>query len=72
LSSLARDLIQKMLIFDQLERIAIPEIRQHEWFRMHLLRHLPVPPPDTSQQSKMVGSLFHTISDYGMFIVKTS
>ena len=36
LKSGAKDLINRMLQQDPLNRITIPEIKQHEWFRQHL------------------------------------
>jgi serine/threonine protein kinase len=38
----ARDLIRRMLIVQPLERITIPEIRQHPWFAINLPRYLAV------------------------------
>jgi 5'-AMP-activated protein kinase, catalytic alpha subunit len=38
----ARDLIRRMLIVHALERITIPEIRQHPWFSVNLPRYLAV------------------------------
>lgn len=38
----ARDLIRRMLIVQPLERITIPEIRQHPWFSVNLPRYLAV------------------------------
>ena len=38
----ARDLIRRMLIVHSLERITIPEIRQHPWFSVNLPRYLAV------------------------------
>lgn len=52
LSPLARDLIPRMLIVDPLKRITIPEIRQHQWFKIHLPRYLAVPPPDAREHLK--------------------
>jgi 5'-AMP-activated protein kinase, catalytic alpha subunit len=72
LSALARDLIPRMLIVDPMKRITIHEIREHQWFQICLPRYLAVPPPDTSQRAKMVCSLFHTTSCYGIFILTAS
>ncbi|KAJ8536282.1 hypothetical protein K7X08_034683 [Anisodus acutangulus] len=52
LSPLARDLIPRMLIVDPMKRISIPDIRQHQWFKIHLPRYLAVPPPDAMQHLK--------------------
>lgn len=38
----ARDLIRRMLIVQPLERITIPEIRNHPWFSVNLPRYLAV------------------------------
>ena len=38
----ARDLIRRMLVVQPLERITIPEIRQHPWFSVNLPRYLAV------------------------------
>jgi 5'-AMP-activated protein kinase catalytic alpha subunit len=54
LSALARDLIPRMLVVDPVKRITIREIREHQWFQIRLPRYLAVPPPDTSQQAKMI------------------
>lgn len=43
-----------MLLVDPMNRVTIPEIRQHPWFLNHLPRYLAVPPPDTTQQAKRV------------------
>jgi hypothetical protein len=43
-----------MLVVDPMKRITIREIREHQWFQIRLPRYLAVPPPDTSQQAKMV------------------
>jgi 5'-AMP-activated protein kinase, catalytic alpha subunit len=72
LSALARDLIPRMLIVDPMKRITIHEIREHQWFQICLPPYLAVPPPDTSQRAKMVCSLFHTTSCYGIFILTAS
>ncbi|MCD7466024.1 SNF1- protein kinase catalytic subunit alpha kin10 [Datura stramonium] len=52
LSPLARDLIPRMLIVDPMKRITLPDIRQHQWFKIHLPRYLAVPPPDARQHLK--------------------
>ncbi|XP_059303637.1 serine/threonine protein kinase OSK1-like [Lycium ferocissimum] len=52
LSPLARDLIPRMLIVDPMKRISISDIRQHQWFKIHLPRYLAVPPPDATQHLK--------------------
>ncbi|KAH0762758.1 hypothetical protein KY290_018831 [Solanum tuberosum] len=52
LSPLARDLIPRMLIVDPMKRISVPDIRQHQWFKIHLPRYLAVPPPDARQHLK--------------------
>jgi 5'-AMP-activated protein kinase, catalytic alpha subunit len=49
LSTLARDLIRRMLDVDPMKRITIPKIREHQWFQMHLPRCLA---PKTSHQAK--------------------
>ncbi|KAG5618524.1 hypothetical protein H5410_018348 [Solanum commersonii] len=54
LSPLARDLIPRMLIVDPMNRISVPDIRQHQWFKIHLPRYLAVPPPDARQHLKKV------------------
>ncbi|KAE8735831.1 SNF1-related protein kinase catalytic subunit alpha KIN11 [Hibiscus syriacus] len=54
LSPGARDLIPRMLVVDPMERMTIPEIRQHPWFQAHLPRYLAVPPPDTMQQARKI------------------
>ena len=58
LSDLAKDLIPRMLLVDPMKRITIREIRDHQWFQNHLPRYLAVPPPDTTQQAKMVPIYF--------------
>ncbi|KAI5648216.1 hypothetical protein M9H77_34221 [Catharanthus roseus] len=52
LSPGARDLIPRMLVVNPMKRITIPEIRQHQWFKVHLPRYLAVPPPDAMQHLK--------------------
>ncbi|KAJ8570306.1 hypothetical protein K7X08_037278 [Anisodus acutangulus] len=52
LSPLARDLIPRMLTVDPMKRISIPDIRQHQWLKIHLPRYLAVPPPDAMQHLK--------------------
>ncbi|XP_020584280.1 SNF1-related protein kinase catalytic subunit alpha KIN10-like [Phalaenopsis equestris] len=54
LSSLARDLIPRMLVVDPMKRMTIREIREHPWFQARLPRYLAVPPPDTMQQAKKI------------------
>ncbi|XP_066394967.1 serine/threonine protein kinase OSK4 [Miscanthus floridulus] len=54
LSALARDLIPRMLVVEPMKRITIREIREHQWFQTCLPRYLAVPPPDTTQQAKMI------------------
>jgi len=54
LSALARDLIPRMLVVEPMKRITIREIRDHQWFQTRLPRYLAVPPPDTTQQAKMI------------------
>ncbi|XP_037416996.1 carbon catabolite-derepressing protein kinase-like [Triticum dicoccoides] len=54
LSDLAMDLIARMLIVDPMKRITIREIRDHPWFQNRLPRYLAVPPPNTTQQAKMI------------------
>uniref|UniRef100_K4A8T9 non-specific serine/threonine protein kinase n=1 Tax=Setaria italica TaxID=4555 RepID=K4A8T9_SETIT len=54
LSALARDLIPRMLVVEPMKRITIREIREHQWFQNRLPRYLAVPPPDTTQQAKMI------------------
>jgi len=54
LSGAARDLIPRMLVVDPMKRITIREIREHDWFKIHLPRYLTVPPPDSAQQVKKV------------------
>uniref|UniRef100_A0A8R7U9H0 SNF1-related protein kinase catalytic subunit alpha KIN10 n=1 Tax=Triticum urartu TaxID=4572 RepID=A0A8R7U9H0_TRIUA len=54
LSALARDLIPRMLVVDPMKRITIHEIREHPWFQNRLPRYLAVPPPNTTQQAKMI------------------
>uniref|UniRef100_A0A0A9GPZ7 non-specific serine/threonine protein kinase n=2 Tax=Arundo donax TaxID=35708 RepID=A0A0A9GPZ7_ARUDO len=43
-----------MLVIDPMKRITIREIREHQWFQIRLPRYLAVPPPDTTQQAKMI------------------
>nr|XP_033511673.1 SNF1-related protein kinase catalytic subunit alpha KIN10-like isoform X2 [Nicotiana tomentosiformis] len=52
LSPGARDLIPRMLIVDPMMRTTIADIRQHQWFKIHLPRYLAVPPPDSMQLLK--------------------
>ncbi|RLM92249.1 hypothetical protein C2845_PM08G24230 [Panicum miliaceum] len=54
LSGAARDLIPRMLVVDPMKRITIREIREHDWFKIHLPRYLTVPPPDSAQQVKKI------------------
>lgn len=54
LSGAARDLIPRMLVVDPMKRITIREIREHDWFKIHLPRYLTVSPPDSAQQVKKV------------------
>lgn len=41
---LAVDLLSRMLVVDQLKRITIPQIRQHEWFLTNLPAYLALSP----------------------------
>lgn len=43
LSPEAKDLISKMLVVNPLQRISIPEIRKHEWFKKNLPEYLEPP-----------------------------
>ncbi|GJM93248.1 hypothetical protein PR202_ga09792 [Eleusine coracana subsp. coracana] len=54
LSGAARDLIPRMLVVDPMKRITIREIREHDWFKIHLPRYLTVPPPDSALQVKKI------------------
>ena len=42
----AMDLLQRMLVVDQLKRITIPQIREHEWFLTALPAYLALPPEE--------------------------
>lgn len=44
-----------------MKRITIPEIRQHQWFKVQLPRYLAVPPPDAMQHLKKVNFLFYLV-----------
>ncbi|KAL3343166.1 hypothetical protein AABB24_026957 [Solanum stoloniferum] len=63
LSPLARDLIPRMLIVDPMKRISIPDIRQHQWFKIHLPRYLVVPPPDARQHLKKATVAYYLLYD---------
>ncbi|KAK4395936.1 SNF1-related protein kinase catalytic subunit alpha KIN10, partial [Sesamum angolense] len=43
------DLISRMLLVDPMERITIPEIRMHPWFRVNLPSYLDVTPSNAIQ-----------------------
>jgi 5'-AMP-activated protein kinase, catalytic alpha subunit len=43
-----------MLVVDPMKRITIQEIREHDWFKIHLPHYLAVPPPDSALQVKKV------------------
>ncbi|KAL3374915.1 hypothetical protein AABB24_006413 [Solanum stoloniferum] len=63
LSPLARDLIPRMLIVDPMKRISVPDIRQHQWFKIHLPRYLAVPPPDARQHLKKATVAYYLLYD---------
>uniref|UniRef100_A0A7S1UFG3 non-specific serine/threonine protein kinase n=1 Tax=Phaeomonas parva TaxID=124430 RepID=A0A7S1UFG3_9STRA len=52
LSSLAHDLIPKMLVVDPLKRITIPEIRMHPWFTHNLPSYLAHPPGQMEKRER--------------------
>ncbi|KAK9803721.1 hypothetical protein WJX73_006602 [Symbiochloris irregularis] len=54
LSPGARDLIPRMLLVDPMQRITLPEIRQHPWFTLHLPRYLAVMQADTAATTTLI------------------
>ncbi|KAK4378110.1 hypothetical protein RND71_004406 [Anisodus tanguticus] len=63
LSPLARDLIPRMLTVDPMKRISIPDIRQHQWLKIHPPRYLAVPPPDAMQHLKKATVAYQLLYD---------
>jgi hypothetical protein len=62
-----------MLVVEPMKRITIREIREHQWFQIRLPRYLAVPPPDTTQQAKMVCPLsYKWLYCYCMLVFKVS
>ena len=54
LSAGARDLIPRMLVVNPMDRITIPEIRQHPWYQINIPTDIALPPPDTVQQLRHI------------------
>jgi 5'-AMP-activated protein kinase, catalytic alpha subunit len=55
LSEDCRDLIQRMLLVDPIERITLAEVREHPWFQVNLPPELCHPPePITSRKLQSI------------------
>ncbi|CAL5356694.1 unnamed protein product [Camellia sinensis] len=54
LSHGARDLIARILTIDPINRISIPEIRQHPWFQQDLPQHIAMPSVIAAYDTKKI------------------